>query len=178
MDRLLQQFEAPVRDKNGDTYVVSLFGRSREGDAWQGWLTFDRQRDGRRFTTPVETTQSNAEAVLYWATGLTDAYFEGALARAMSPSPMPQTTAATDGPPLVARAVDHATRAERLTHIERDVLDVFATRRENRVLTQTLFDTLPHAHADIVRALEDLEKQQRLVERRTEEGNDWVFLTG
>lgn len=38
-------------------------------------------------------------------------------------------------------------------------------------------DELSNAHADVVRAFEDLEKQRGLVNRRTEEGNDWLFLT-
>jgi len=41
--------------------------------------------DGRRFSTPVETTQPNVEAVVYWGTGLEATYFEGALQRALNP---------------------------------------------------------------------------------------------
>jgi DNA-binding MarR family transcriptional regulator len=40
-----------------------------------------------------------------------------------------------------------------------------------------LLDELSYAHADVVRALEDLEKQGGLLVRRTEEGNDWLVLT-
>jgi hypothetical protein len=39
---------------------------------------------GPPLATDVETTQSNAEAVAYWATGLQPVFFEGALARARS----------------------------------------------------------------------------------------------
>lgn len=178
MDQLLQQFEAPVRDANGNLYVVYLYGRNRPGDTWQGWLVFERRRDSERFATPVETTQSNAQGVLYWAGGLTDAYFEGALERALSPD----RTARSEGngrpaPALVTYGVDTATRRQRLTRFEREIILFFERRRATRVLTQELFDASPHAHADIVRALEDLEKQGRYLVRKTEEGNDWVFLT-
>ena len=46
------------------------------------------------------------------------------------------------------------------------------------MLTTDLFAALPHAHADVVRVLEDMEKQRRrLLLRQTEEGNDWLLLT-
>lgn len=54
---------------------------------------------------------------------------------------------------------------------------MFRKRHQSRLLAQELFDKLPHANADVVRALEALEKQERTVVRRTEEGNDWVILT-
>src|ERR1051326_5368853 len=92
MDQLLQQFEAPIRDANGNLYVVYLYGRDRPSDTWQGWLVFERRRDGTRFTTPVETTQPNKEAVLYWGTGLEETYLEGALERALAAD---RTSAAT-----------------------------------------------------------------------------------
>lgn len=174
MERLLQEFEAPIRDAAGLLYRVFVYGRSRPGDTWQGWLVFERATDGRRFATDIETTQPNAEAVLYWATGLTDAYFDGALARAMNPRPRDRSAVAVPAP-LVSS--DSATHRRRLAALERDVLASFTRHRTRRLLTQALFAELPHAHADIVRALEDLEKQGGLLVRQTEQGNDWLFLT-
>ncbi|HEV7242679.1 MAG TPA: hypothetical protein VGQ36_25850 [Thermoanaerobaculia bacterium] len=85
MERLLQEFERRITDDRGTTYRVFLYGLSRPADTWVGWLAFERISDGRRFATDVETTQPNAQAIVYWATGLTDTYFEGALARALKP---------------------------------------------------------------------------------------------
>ena len=161
MDQLLQQFEQPIV-RDDEAYVAYLYGRSRPGDTWQGWLVFERLSDGERFTTPVETTQPNRKAVLYWATGLTYSYFDGALRRAMQPERAP---------------VLEVVHPEGLEHIERDVLDFFARHGVSRGLTEALFRELPHAHADIVRALEALEQEGRMLVRRTEEGNDWVYLT-
>ena len=178
MDQLLQQFDTPTRDANGNLYIVFLYGRSREHDTWQGWLVFERRRDGTRFATPVETTQPNAQAILYWGTGLTDTYFDGALARALSPDRAARASdVSRPAPGLISYGTDTATRRQRLTRFERDIMLFFERRRVERVLTQELFDASPHAHADIVRALEDLERQGRYLVRRTEEGNDWVFLT-
>jgi hypothetical protein len=174
LERLLQEFERAIIDTEGVRYRVFLFGRSRPADTWQGWLVFERLTDGRRFTTDVETTQPNAEAVLYWAAGLTEAYFDGALARARDPRPHGHSAIPV---PLPVVSSDAATRRRRLAALERDVLDCFARYHTRRLLTDALLAELPHAHADIVRALEDLEKQGGLLVRQTEEGSDWLFLT-
>lgn len=66
----------------------------------------------------------------------------------------------------------------RLEQIERYVLGFFKTAGRPRIPAQELFDsTAEFANADIVRALEDLEKTQRLLVRHTTEGNDYVSLT-
>lgn len=171
METLLQQFETPIV-RNGVTYIAYLYGHERTDGTWEGHITFERASDRARFTTPVETTQSNAQAVLYWATGLTDAYFDGALKRAMSSPPPPRVAPAP--PPVVGR--DAAVREQRREDLERAVLGLFATHGASQLLTQHIFDSLPNSHADIVRALEHLEKGEQRVVRRTEEGNDWVFL--
>jgi hypothetical protein len=99
MEQLLQVFDKPVADAAG-LYKVFLYGRSRPADTWQGWLVFERVSDGKRFTTGVETTQPNAEAVLYWATGLSDTYLDGAHDRALHPrshdAGMPTAPTSTD----------------------------------------------------------------------------------
>ncbi len=163
MDKLLQQFEQPVTDAGGARYTVYLYGRSRPSDTWQGWLVFERQSDGLRFATGTETTQPNAAAILYWASGLTSAYFDGALDRARK---------------TPRERHEYAAIGERnLAEIERDVLACFRFHRAVRLDTRQLLDELPFAHADTTRALEDLEKQGGLVVRRTENGTDWLYLT-
>jgi hypothetical protein len=174
MEQLLQQFEKPIFDKSGVSYTVFLYGRNRPGDTWQGWLVFERF-DGKRFATDVETTQPNADTILYWAGGLTSAYFDGALERALR-SPQADRAAGAAPAPLGA-SVDSAMRKRRLGKLESAVLSSFQRHRTVRLRTDILLNELPYAHADTVRALEDLEKQGRLLVRRTEEGSDWLFLT-
>jgi hypothetical protein len=66
----------------------------------------------------------------------------------------------------------------RLEQIEQYVLDFFQRTGRPRIVAQELFDsTAEFANADIVRALEDLEKSQRLLVRHTTEGNDYISLT-
>ena len=66
----------------------------------------------------------------------------------------------------------------RLEQIERYVLGFFQAQGRARVLAHELFDsTREFANADLVRALEDLEKTQRLLVRHTTEGFDYISLT-
>lgn len=66
----------------------------------------------------------------------------------------------------------------RLEQIEKYVLGFFQLRGQTRILANELFDsTSDFANADLVRALEDLEKKQRLLVRYTKEGNDYISLT-
>lgn len=176
MDELLQQFESPVLGRDAETYIAYLYGRQRPDRMWEAWIVFERARDAQRFATPVETTQSDAEAVLYWATGLSNSYFEGALDRAQRGARTMNKVVATP-PPLVQGGVDRSERNALLTELESTILGIFARYRQPRLLMQQVFDELPHAHADVVRAIEDLGKQRRMLVRRTEMGNDWLFLT-
>jgi predicted transcriptional regulator len=67
---------------------------------------------------------------------------------------------------------------QRLRQIERHIFGFFREQQQTRILAKALFEsTSAYANADIVRALEDLEKKERLVIRHTSEGNDYVSLT-
>jgi hypothetical protein len=66
----------------------------------------------------------------------------------------------------------------RLEAIERYIINFFQEQQQSRILAKHLFDsTTVYANADIVRALEDLEKRERLLVRHTTEGNDYISLT-
>ena len=66
----------------------------------------------------------------------------------------------------------------RLQAIEKYVISFFQEQQQSRILAKDLFDsTTAYANADIVRALEDLEKRERLLVRHTTEGNDYISLT-
>ena len=93
MDALIHEFATEVRDADGHLYKARAFGRERTNGTWIGWLEFSPRGTGgivRR--SPIETTQSNRRALVYWATGLEPVYLEGALARALT---RPRSRAAT-----------------------------------------------------------------------------------
>ncbi len=70
--------------RNGRTFRISVIGMERDDGTWEGRLQFS---DGDRpVTTEQETSQPSRDALEYWATGLEEIYFEGALRRAIETS--------------------------------------------------------------------------------------------
>ena len=60
-------------------------GEARDGtNRWHGWIEFWPQGEGSRVRTARETTQPDRACTVYWSTGLTQVYLEGALGRALS----------------------------------------------------------------------------------------------
>ncbi len=78
---LIHYFMQPFRDPDGVLWDVRVLGHQRDDGTWIGWLEFENPVKGTRRTNR-ETTQSNAEGLTYWATGLEPVYLEGALNRA------------------------------------------------------------------------------------------------
>lgn len=97
MSELIREFTNTVED--GDTayhaYVFAYF----ENGMWRGRIVFFPQGEGKPLGTEWETEQSDLEDVEYWASGLTYAYLEGALKRAISR----RTRAEGDMPALPTR---------------------------------------------------------------------------
>lgn len=57
-----------------------------DGGMWQGWLEFLPEHGGEVVVTRTESTQPEREHLVYWATGLTPVYLEGAFERALRPA--------------------------------------------------------------------------------------------
>jgi len=174
LDQLLQQFEQAVTDAAGVSYRVYVYGRSRPADTWQGWIVFERTSDSERFATPVETTQPSADAIRYWAQGLSQAYFDGALWRAMHTG-APAVPRVPQPPPAIRGSMNEGERRRRLDEIADDVIATFTRHRSVRLQTRTVFDALPYAHADVVRAVAHLAHTGSIT-RQTEDGDDWLSL--
>ena len=65
----------------------------------------------------------------------------------------------------------------KLEKMEEYILARFRMRATVKLLAKEVFDsTQEYANADLVRALEDLEKKKRLLVRYTDEGSDWIQL--
>jgi hypothetical protein len=63
-------------------YIVRVWGGPRPDGTWAGWLEYVATSGNAVRRTGQETTQPDRDQVLYWAAGLTPAYFEGAFDRA------------------------------------------------------------------------------------------------
>jgi hypothetical protein len=59
-------------------------GEARDGTRrWYGWIEFLPQGEGAPVRTAWETTQPDKTCTVYWSTGLTPVYLQGALERAL-----------------------------------------------------------------------------------------------
>ena len=85
MSETLLTYTDPVRDEQG-TYIVRAVGRQASDRMWEGWLEFlPASGNGDVIVSGVESRQPEHEHLVYWATGLTPVYLEGALHRARTP---------------------------------------------------------------------------------------------
>jgi hypothetical protein len=57
---------------------------------WQGWIEFLPPKGGKVLLSPRETTRPGKDNLMRWASGLTPAYLEGALGRAIDRTPIPK----------------------------------------------------------------------------------------
>jgi hypothetical protein len=85
MAELLVAYEQPVRDSGGE-YLARAVGRQAADGMWEGWLEFvPAGGRGAVLVSAVESRQPEHAHLVYWATGLTPVYLEGALHRARHP---------------------------------------------------------------------------------------------
>jgi hypothetical protein len=108
MAETLLPFQAPVTGLGGSKYSARAVGVEVPGGTWHGWIEFVPLAGGDPLRSPRETTQPNRVNAVYWATGLTAVYLEGALVRALResrPSVVPEPE--PDPPHPDGRAADH-----------------------------------------------------------------------
>ena len=85
MAQLLMAYDSPVTDSSG-TYQARAIGRQASDHMWEAWLEFvPLHGPGDVLISAVESRQPEWEHLVYWATGLTPVYLEGALHRARHP---------------------------------------------------------------------------------------------
>ena len=85
MAEVLVEFSDVVISAGTRRYTGRACGSPMESGQWQGWVEFVDLDTGEAVRTPRETTQPNRTDTVYWATGLTPVYLEGALQRALHP---------------------------------------------------------------------------------------------
>src|SRR5688572_18026677 len=85
MAEVLIQFDSEIVDEKDHAYVARVCGRKADDGLWDGWIEFEPTDGGPVLRTPRETKQPKRSDLDYWASGLTPAYLEGALERAIHP---------------------------------------------------------------------------------------------
>jgi len=102
MAEVLVEFQEPLESSDGREYRARACGGESADGLWQGWIEFVAVDGGSVLRSSRETTQPNRTDAVYWATGLTPVYLEGALQRARNPTvvkvPPPAGPPAFDGP--------------------------------------------------------------------------------
>ena len=169
---LLHQVKRPIDRKfrgDGAEYDVTLLGRCRADGMWEGRIRF-QPKSGEHVTlnTPVESTQPSERLLIRWAEGLSATYYEGAFRRAI---------ASAERKPLrkITKNAGSTTRIDP-ARVEKRVLDCFGTFGASTLNRQAVLDAIDeYAHADVIRAIESLERKRKVV-RFTDRGSLWVAL--
>jgi hypothetical protein len=85
MAEVLAEYSDVVISEGGRRYIARACGAPVPSGQWQGWLEFIDLASGDALRSARETTQPNRVDTVYWATGLTPVYLEGAFQRALHP---------------------------------------------------------------------------------------------
>jgi hypothetical protein len=129
MAKTLIRFDTPLTYRDGRQYRVQACGRERDTGQWEAWLEFEDVATGEILRSQRETTQPNLKDAVYWATGLTPVYLEGALDRILNlpkvREPEPVSPPHFDGPAPRRRA-----KASNLSDRE-SVLNPFSVYEKN-----------------------------------------------
>jgi hypothetical protein len=124
MAEVLVQFDTTVSGSDGTRWIPRACGRAADDGLWEGWIEFTTPETSvEPVRTPRETEQSNRDALMYWAQGLTQIYLEAALVRALAP-PLRRPA---EGPTIRPHFDTPAPRfaGDRETSVPRPVLDPF-----------------------------------------------------
>jgi hypothetical protein len=144
MAEVLVRFTELVQDDTNISYRAQASGVVGSDGLWEGWIEFIEE-NGRALRTPRETTQPNRDALLYWAEGLTAAYLEGALRRALHALREPAARASTveasffSGPASIKAATAPPQPA-------RPVLDPFSTFAQGEGVLRQQLSALSRDH--------------------------------
>jgi hypothetical protein len=100
---VLVEFSDPVKAEDGRVFMAQACGSEMQNGLWQGWIEFVPVGGGDPLRSTRATTQPNRQDTVYWATGLTPVYLEGALQRTLRPlakalAPDQPVAAFFDGP--------------------------------------------------------------------------------
>ena len=151
MAEVLAQFADPVAGPDGGAYRAQACGGPMPDGVWEGWIEFAPVGGGSPLRSPRETTQPNRKDAVYWATGLTAIYLEGALDRALNP--LVRRIAAAAEPLFDGPAPDITLPVERSAPVTEAVLDPFSVFEKGEVLLRKELGALSAWHlVNIIRA--------------------------
>ena len=137
MPEILAHFDEPVQGPDSRLYRSQACGGSMPDGLWEAWIEFIPLDDGYPIRSPRETTQPNRTDTIYWASGLTHIYLEGALQRALR-GPLLKRTATRPPAPVFDKPAA-AVVSDRIRPVGEAILDPFAVyERGDLALRQKL----------------------------------------
>jgi hypothetical protein len=160
MAEVIQKLETELRGSDGRRYTAQVSGRERPDALWEGWIEFLPMDGGKPLVTSRETTQPNRDDLIYWASGLTDPYLDGALMRVLTP--VKEKVHSEPGEPVQSMPEPHRVPGARSSPPPTAVLDPFhvyaegddvlrdqlhalaATQLRNMVRAYAITDLEPH----------------------------------
>lgn len=151
MSEVLVRFTERVAAHDGTSYLPQACGGVADDGLWEGWIEFVSPT--RTIRSPRETEQPNRDALVYWAEGLTFAYLEGALDRALAPRPvtLPAVETASSFASRPAAAAPRRTSGS----TPRAILDPFTAYAEGEELLRGQLRALSRDHVvNIIKAYE------------------------
>ena len=148
MSEVLVRFTERIASDDGTSYLPQACGGVADDGLWEGWIEFVSPTQTIR--SPRETEQPNRDALVYWAEGLTFAYLEGALDRALAVRPVAakagETASSISSRPTPHRASGSTPRA---------ILDPFTAYAEGEELLRGQLRALSRDHVvSIIKAYE------------------------
>ena len=145
MSEVLVAYSEPVPGPDGITWAARACGAEGENGLWEGWIEFIPDTGGDVVATARETTQPNRADTLYWATGLTPVYLEGALRRALAPAvPHPARAASILNPFSAYRNGEGLLRRQLAALAPRHLVNI-AVSHELTDLSRTVLETISAA---------------------------------
>lgn len=157
MAEVLVEFTEPVADSEGNAYTARACGSEMNDGRWQGWIEFRPLDGGDSIRSGRETTQPNRADTIYWATGLTPVYLEGALERALKPLTRPLAR------PIAPPAFDEPARDILTPPAAESILNPFSVYKKGEALLRRQLSAFSTWHlVNIVRAnaLSDLGNEE------------------
>lgn len=148
MAEVLVRFTERIAAEDGALYLPQACGGIADDGLWEGWIEF--VSPSRTLRSPRETEQPNRDALVYWAEGLTIAYLEGALDRALAwrsvnlpAADMPSSSSSRPAARRATGATPHA------------ILDPFTAYAEGEELLRGQLRALSRDHVvNIIKAYE------------------------
>jgi hypothetical protein len=163
MAEVLAQYADVLTDDDRITYRAHACGAEVAGGKWQGWIEFLPLDGAAPIRSGRETTQPNRTDTVYWATGLTAVYLQGALSRALNPLVRP--VAQPDAPAFAGPAPSLAQTASPVA-VRDAVLNPFAVYERGEAPLRRQLAALSSWHlVNIIEAYELSDRPEAVLSR-------------